>query len=155
MNRVSVVTGTTSGIGRVVARELARDGHTVVMVCRNAAKAERTRDLIRRETSNDRVEIVLADLSSLADVRRAGEEVLARWPRLDLLVNNAGVISTDRTTTVDGFETTFAVNHLVYVAVARARADAAPLRHDQPAGGRAHTPPRGVAQIRHHRRRHA
>lgn len=112
MSRVSVITGTTSGIGRIVARELGRDGCTVVMVCRNAEKAERTRDLIRRETSNPRMEIVLADLSSLADVRRAGEEIIARWPRIDLLVNNAGVISADRAMTVDGFEITFAVNHL-------------------------------------------
>jgi retinol dehydrogenase-14 len=110
--KVIVVTGPTSGIGEVTARELARSGAHVVLVCRNAAKGEALRDTLRREAGNAAVDLVVTDFASLADVRRGAAEIRARFPRLDVLVNNAGAIQMSRSTTIDGFETTFAVNHL-------------------------------------------
>lgn len=111
--KVFIVTGASAGIGEVAARELARDG-TVVMVCRNREKGERVRDAVVRTTGNERVELIIADLGVQADVRRAAEQFKARHDRLDVLVNNAGAVNMKRTTTVDGLETTFAVNHLGY-----------------------------------------
>jgi len=110
--KVIVVTGPTSGIGEVTARELARSGAHVVLVCRSASKGNALRDSLRRETRNDAVDVVLADFSSLDDVRRGAAEILERFSRLDVLVNNAGAIQMTRTLTADGLETTFAVNHL-------------------------------------------
>src|SRR6185436_3608555 len=110
--KVMVVTGPTSGIGEVTARELAARGATVVLFCRDRPKGEALRDRIRRETENDTVDVVVGDFASFDAVRAGAAEVLARHPRLDVLVNNAGAIQTKRTTTKDGFETTFAVNHL-------------------------------------------
>lgn len=110
--KVCVVTGATSGIGGVTLRELARSGATAVIVCRSREKGEEVQRAVRRETGSERVELVLADLASFADIRRAAQEILERWSRLDVLINNAGAINTARSTTVDGIETTFAVNHL-------------------------------------------
>jgi NAD(P)-dependent dehydrogenase (short-subunit alcohol dehydrogenase family) len=106
------VTGATSGIGEVTARELARDGGTVVILARSRTKGEATRSFIRTATGNDKIELVLADFESLSDVRRAATELLERFPRLDVLVNNAGAIQTAFSETRDGIETTFGVNHL-------------------------------------------
>jgi retinol dehydrogenase 12 len=110
--KVIVVTGPTSGIGEVTARELARSGAHVVLVCRNRAKGEALRDALRAKGTSDAVDLVVCDFASLADVRRGAAEIRARFPRLDVLVNNAGAIQMSRSTTVDGLETTFAVNHL-------------------------------------------
>jgi NAD(P)-dependent dehydrogenase (short-subunit alcohol dehydrogenase family) len=110
--KVCVVTGATSGIGEVTARELAKRGATVVLVCRSRDKGAATQNAIRSETGNQNVELVIADLASLADVRRGAAEILSRSDRLDVLVNNAGAMNTSRSTTADGIETTFGVNHL-------------------------------------------
>jgi len=107
-----VITGANSGIGRETARGLLALGAEVVMVCRNADKAEEARADVTRTTGNDRVRIVLCDLASQADIRRAAAELLERFPRLHVLVNNAGLVNTERTETVDGHEATLAVNHL-------------------------------------------
>jgi NAD(P)-dependent dehydrogenase (short-subunit alcohol dehydrogenase family) len=110
--KVCVVTGATSGIGEVTARVLAERGATVVMVCRDRAKAERVRDGIRARTPGERVNVVLADLASFADIRRAAAEIDTRWSSVDVLVNNAGAVHMTRETTRDGVEATFGVNHL-------------------------------------------
>ena len=110
--KTCLVTGATSGIGRETAVRLAMLGATVIIVARTAARGEAAGDEIRRRVPLARVETLTADLSSLAQVRRLAEEVLARYDRLDVLVNNAGVISTRRQLTADGLETTFATNHL-------------------------------------------
>jgi NAD(P)-dependent dehydrogenase (short-subunit alcohol dehydrogenase family) len=87
-------------------------GATVIIVARTEARGEMAGDEIRRRVPLARVEAVTADLSSMAQVRRLAEEILARYDRLDVLVNNAGVITTRRQLTADGLETTFATNHL-------------------------------------------
>ena len=112
--KVCLVTGATSGIGRVTARELARRGATVVVVGRSRERAEATVDQIRRATGGPAVEFLLADLASQAEIRRLAREFRDRHGRLDVLVNNAGAIFSSRQESPDGIEMTLAVNHLAY-----------------------------------------
>jgi len=110
--RTCLVTGATSGIGRATALRLAALGADVVVVGRDPARAGAVREELRRRAPHVTAEPLTADLSSLAQVRRLAEEIRERHERLDVLVNNAGVISMRREVTADGFETTFATNHL-------------------------------------------
>lgn len=112
MSELAVITGTTHGIGRVTSRELARAGKTVIMLCRDLRAATAVRDEINRHAPRATVEVVRCDLASLASVREAAAAVRRDYPRLNLLVHNAGMVSTRRRTSVDGFELTFATNHL-------------------------------------------
>jgi NAD(P)-dependent dehydrogenase (short-subunit alcohol dehydrogenase family) len=112
VSEVAVITGTTHGIGRVTSRELARAGKSVVMLCRDVSAASEVRDEIRRHAPRATVEVVHCDLASLASVREAAARVRRDYPPLGLLINNAGIVSTRRRTSVDGFELTFATNHL-------------------------------------------
>jgi NAD(P)-dependent dehydrogenase (short-subunit alcohol dehydrogenase family) len=107
-----LVTGATSGIGKETALRLAMLGATVVIVSRDAARGAAARAEITSRVPRAEVEVMTADLSSLAQVRRLAGDVLGRHGRLDVLVNNAGVISPRRQLTADGLETTFATNHL-------------------------------------------
>lgn len=109
-----LITGATSGIGEVSARELARMGARIVIVGRSAEKCEATVQAIRRETGNPDVEALVADLSSMSEVRRLAGQFLSKYDRLDVLVNNAGAMFANRIETEDGFERTFALNHLAY-----------------------------------------
>lgn len=110
--KVCLVTGSSSGIGKVTARELARMGATVVMVCRNRAKGEAVQAEIRTATGNEQVDLMLADLTSLADVRRVADEFKQKYTRLHVLIHNAGGANSVRKVTPDGFEATFAANYL-------------------------------------------
>jgi retinol dehydrogenase-14 len=110
--RVCVVTGATNGIGKETALGLARLGATVVIVARNVERAARTANEIERETGNKSVEMVIADFASLAAVRAAATEIARRHRAVHVLVNNAGRASKERIVSTDGFEMTFAVNHL-------------------------------------------
>jgi NAD(P)-dependent dehydrogenase (short-subunit alcohol dehydrogenase family) len=112
VSELAVITGTTHGIGRVTSRELARAGKTVLMLCRDVSAASEVRDEIRRHVPRATVEAVHCDLASLASVREAAARVRRDYPPLGLLINNAGIVSTRRRTSVDGFELTFATNHL-------------------------------------------
>ncbi len=112
--RVCLVTGASSGIGQATALGLARMGATVVLVCRNRERAEAALTAIRVATGNDAIDFMLADLSSRAEIHRLAQDLLARYPQMHVLVNNAGVINLKRTTTIDGIEMVFAVNHLAY-----------------------------------------
>jgi retinol dehydrogenase-12 len=114
IGKICVVTGATSGIGRVTARALAERGASVVVVGRSRERCEATVETIRRAVAEPRVEFLLADLSSQAEIRRLAREVQARYPRLDVLVNNAGAMFMRRQESVDGIEMTFALNHLAY-----------------------------------------
>lgn len=110
--KTCLVTGATSGIGKETALRLAMLGTTVIIVARDTARGATAAEEIRRRVPFARVETMAADLSSLARVRRLAGEIQDRCDRLDVLVNNAGVISMRRQLTADGFETTFATNHL-------------------------------------------
>lgn len=112
--KVCLITGATSGIGQATAHALAQQGATVLLVARDPARGEATRAAIQAASGNDAVAVLLADLSSQASIRSLAAEVVARYPRLDVLVNNAGGLNGARTLTVDGLELTFAVNHLAY-----------------------------------------
>jgi len=112
--RVVVITGATSGIGRAAAVEIARGGGTMAIVARDRGRAQATVDEIAATTGNRNVEIVLGDLGVQADVRRVAADLAARFPRIDVLLNNAGVVNLKYATTPDGIESTFAVNHLAY-----------------------------------------
>ena len=111
-NKVCLVTGANSGIGKVTAQALSAQGATLLMVCRNRQKGEMALEAIKTHSKNDGVQLFVADLSSQADIRRLAAEIQTRTPRIDVLVNNAGGINPTRTLTKDGFETTLAVNHL-------------------------------------------
>lgn len=107
-----LITGGNTGIGKATAVELARMGASVTITSRDPAKGAAALADIRRLAGSDAVELMRLDLASLAEVRRFAAEYLAGHPRLDVLINNAGLVLTDRSETVDGFETTFGVNHL-------------------------------------------
>lgn len=111
-DKVCVVTGANSGIGLETARELARRGATVVMTARDAERGATALEDVRASTGSDAVELVMLDLADFASVRAAAAEILQRWDRLDVLVNNAGLVLMDRRETAQGFEATFGINHL-------------------------------------------
>lgn len=110
--KTCLVTGATSGIGKETALQLAMLGAAVTIVARDAARGAAAAASIRQRVPGAQVEIMTADLSSLAQVRLLAESVQARCTRLDVLVNNAGVISMHRQLTAEGLEITFATNHL-------------------------------------------
>lgn len=110
--RVALVTGATSGIGRAIASGLARRGATVIIVGRDPYKARDAQAAIHHQTGSDMVVAESADLASQAEIRALAARVRVRFPRLAILVNNAGGVSMDRRLTADGIETTLAVNHL-------------------------------------------
>lgn len=129
MGKTILVTGGTSGIGRVSAQSLAAMGADVVIVGRDAAKAQAAVAQIQSATGSQRVSSLLADLSSMADVRKLAETFQERYPRLDVLLNNAGAVFFRRQLTVDGYERTFALNHLApflltHLLLERLKADA-------------------------------
>jgi retinol dehydrogenase-14 len=107
-----LITGGTGGIGRAAAVRLASMGARVGITGRDRARAEAAAAAISRESGNPAVDIFVADLSSQAEVRRLADEVLATYPRLDVLLNNVGGFWAHRHVTADGLERTFALNHL-------------------------------------------
>ncbi len=109
--KICVITGTTSGVGYHAAIRLAKAGAKIVMIVRNKEKADKLCDEIRLITKHEPVYFI-ADFANLNEVRKATEEILKQFPKIDVLVNNAGVHMTIRQLTLDGYETAFAVNHL-------------------------------------------
>ena len=122
--KVVLITGGTSGIGRITARELKRAGATVVVIGRDPAKL----DAIKREIGADTIR---ANLQNVAEARRAANEFRERYERLHVLVNNAGALFGSREVTAEGFERTFALNHLAYFTISTALLDV--LRRSAPA----------------------
>lgn len=111
-NRTILVTGASSGIGLAASLQLAGMGAELLLVGRDPARLEAAAAQVRGRSRPGAVSSLRCDLSSLAEVRRLAEVVRSRWPRLHVLVNNAGGVSASREMTVDGLERTFAVNHL-------------------------------------------
>ena len=109
-----LITGATSGIGEAAARALAKMGGSLLLVGRHSDRCQASVDRIRRESGNPRIDFLLADLSSQKEVRRLAEEYRRRYPRLEVLINNAGGIFLKREVSADGIEMTFALNHLAY-----------------------------------------
>ncbi len=113
-NKICMVTGATSGMGKVTAAALAHMGATVILVARNQSKGEAVRDEIRRQSGNTHVEVLLADLSSQQAIHALARNFQQNYQQLHVLVNNAGGLFFKRETTVDGIEMTFAVDHLAF-----------------------------------------
>lgn len=110
--RVIVITGGNSGIGKEAAVTLARSGATVAITARDAQRGRDALAEIQQRSGSDNVEVVSLDLADFASIRSAAADVLDRFDRLDVLVNNAGLVLRHRQETVQGFEMTFGVNHL-------------------------------------------
>jgi NAD(P)-dependent dehydrogenase (short-subunit alcohol dehydrogenase family) len=113
-NKICLITGATSGIGLATATELAKMGLTVVMVGRDEERSQKAAIQIQKETGNQGVVYLLADLSVQAQVRQLAEKFKSRYDRLDVLINNAGAVFLRRQRSADGIEKTFALNHLAY-----------------------------------------
>lgn len=112
MTKLAVVTGANTGIGKEIARALARQGLRVVMACRDRERGETALRELIKETGNRQLSMMILDLASLASIRDFARSFAAKFGRLDILVNNAGVAHQIRTTTYDGFEAVFGVNFL-------------------------------------------
>src|SRR5215210_2893675 len=112
--KICLITGATSGIGKATAMGLASMGASIVMVGRDRGRGEAAMADIKEKSANASVDLMLADVSSQEQIRRLADEFKEAYPRLDVLINNAGVFRSKRITTADGIEMTFAVNHLAY-----------------------------------------
>jgi NAD(P)-dependent dehydrogenase (short-subunit alcohol dehydrogenase family) len=110
--KVVVITGSNIGIGLETAIGVAKEGATTVLACRNEAKAQAAQADVVRQSGNQDVQIVRLDLADLTSVQAAANDILTRWDRLDVLINNAGGTWSYRQVTAQGFELTFGVNHL-------------------------------------------
>ena len=109
-----LITGASAGIGLQSAIGLAKLGAEVVMVGRDEARTAQAAELVKSQTGNQSVSYLLADLSSLKDVRKLAQEFKDKYKKLDVLLNNAGAIFLTRKVSVDGYEMSLALNHLNY-----------------------------------------
>ena len=113
-NKLCVITGANSGIGFETAKELAKQGAFIVMVCRNEDKAISAKKQIQAEVEGAGIDIVLCDFSIQDEIRKAADKIKSSYAKIDVLINNHGFIASERLETVDGLEATFAVNHIGY-----------------------------------------
>lgn len=111
-NKLCIVTGANSGIGKATAMELASQGAYVVMICRNEKRGLNAKEEIIQKTGNTGVELMLADFSYQYEIREVAEKITNKFDQVDILINNVGTIFHKRQETMDGIEKTFAVNHL-------------------------------------------
>lgn len=111
-DKIVIITGANSGIGKQTARELNRMGAKVIMMCRNKNHAEKARNDIIKDTDNEDIDIILGDLASLDSIRNVAAEFKGKYSELHVLINNAGLINLKKEFTVDGYEKTWATNHL-------------------------------------------
>ncbi|MDQ6889831.1 MAG: SDR family oxidoreductase [Bacteroidota bacterium] len=112
-NKTVLITGATSGIGKVTAKELAKLGAHIILLARNKSKATQTKTELIAECGHNNVDVFIADLSSLQDVRNVAREINSKYEKIDVLINNAGLIlGSKREESADGNELTLATNHL-------------------------------------------
>jgi len=111
-DKIVLITGANSGIGKETTRALAKKGATIIMACRHLEKAEPVGEIIQRESKNPNIEVMKLDLASLKSVRNFTQEFKTRYQKLNVLINNAGVFCMKREETEEGFEKTMGVNHL-------------------------------------------
>lgn len=110
--KIALVTGANSGMGLATTVELARKGAKVIMVCRNRQRGEEALAAAKQKSHSEDIELMLCDLASLESIRSFAEEFTRKYPILDILINNAGVVTIKRQLTKDGFEMDLGVNHL-------------------------------------------
>ena len=115
--KIAIVTGANSGIGYAAARALARKGAAVILACRNMDKGEAAVREIVQESPDAKAVLLPLDLSDLASVQRFAGEFTGRYDRLDMLINNAGIMMPPFGKTADGFELQFGTNHLGHFAL--------------------------------------
>ena len=115
--KVVVITGANSGLGLESSKVMAERGATIVMACRNMAKAEKAKDEVLREVPSAKIDLMQLDNASLDSVKAFADAFKAKYDRLDILLNNAGVMAIPRTETADGFEMQLGVNHLAHFAL--------------------------------------
>lgn len=113
-NKLCVITGANAGIGFETAKGLAKRGAFIVMLCRNEEKALNAKKEIQREIPSAGIDIILCDFSIQDEIRKAANEILEKYNTIDVLINNHGFINNKFEETVDGLESTFAVNHIGY-----------------------------------------
>lgn len=111
-NKIILITGANSGIGKAAATALAEMGAHVVMMSRDTGKGELARQDVMRISKNSNVDLVQCDLASMDSIRKFADEFLSKYSRLDVLINNAGIYTSKRMETADGFEYQIGVNHL-------------------------------------------
>ncbi len=113
------ITGGNSGLGQETGRAMAAKGAHVVLAGRDQAKLDEAATAIRADTGSDQIETIICDLGSLDSVRACGKEAQSRFEKIDLLINNAGIMATPHCTTSDGFESQFGTNHLGHFALTK------------------------------------
>lgn len=124
-DKICIITGANSGIGKETALALAKKGAHILMICRNAKKAEQARQEIVETSRNESIEVLLADFSIQTQIHEVAKEILSKVNRVDILVNNAGLIAKSyREITADNLEMTFAVNHMGYFILTHLLLDA-------------------------------
>ena len=111
-NKNILITGANSGLGLATAKALAKTEATIVMMVRNLQKGQQALEEVKNESGNNNIHLQVMDLASLASIQNAANEILNNYNRIDILINNAGLITLNKKTTIDGFEEQFAVNHL-------------------------------------------
>ncbi len=113
-NKTILITGSTDGIGKQTALELAESGHTVLIHGRNPERTKETTEFILQKSGNINVGFFVADFSSFQEIKKMSGEIHSKYERIDVLINNAGVFMNEKELSRDGFEITFAVNHLAH-----------------------------------------
>lgn len=113
-DKIVLITGSTDGIGKQTALDLAQRGATVLIHCRDLKRGKVVMDEIIRQTANSNIDLFISDFSSLKQVKKLAEEIKSKHDYLDVLINNAGVYMKQRILTKDGYEMTFQVNHLAH-----------------------------------------
>ena len=111
-DKIVLITGANSGIGKETTGALAKKDATIVMACRNLEKAESVCEMIKAESGNTNIEVLKLDLSSFNSIRNFAQEFSARYHQLNVLINNAGIFCMKREETEEGFEKTIAINYL-------------------------------------------